>query len=145
MNVLLIEDDANDILFFERAWAEAGGGIPLRIALDADQARTRLQESPAPSLVVLDLLLQRGSGLDVLEWLRAQPALKEIPVVVLTSYRCPAELARAWALGIDALEEKTDSLAELAAVVKGIRARLGTDAPRGKVGREGFEPPTLCV
>ena len=41
--LLLIEDDATDVLFFERALAEAGGGVLLKVAEDAEEAVSRLR------------------------------------------------------------------------------------------------------
>ena len=52
-----------------------------------------------PVLILLDLKLPRRSGLEVLEWLRQQPGLKRIPVVVLTSSRQSKDVDRAYDLG----------------------------------------------
>ncbi|HEX7900299.1 MAG TPA: response regulator [Planctomycetota bacterium] len=119
--LLLIEDDETDVLFFERALAEAGGGVLLQVAEDAEEAVSRLRRpGPPPALVVLDLVLRRGSGLEILEWLRREPALKDVPVVVLTSSRNPAELARARELGVQRVEIKPAGFAELRALVGAI-------------------------
>ena len=122
--LLLVEDDASDELLFERALARSGGGVPLAVARDAEEARAYLGgPGPAPALIVLDLVLRRGSGIEVLEWLRRQPALESIPVIVLTSSRDPSDLARALALGVDRLEAKPSGFPGLRAIVERILAR----------------------
>ena len=52
-----------------------------------------------PTLILLDIKLPRRSGLEVLEWLRAQAGLRRIPVVMLTSSRESADVDRAFDLG----------------------------------------------
>ena len=122
--LLLIEDDSSDVLFFERALEEAGGEVLLRVARDAEEALARLREArPPPALIVMDLVLRRGSGLEILEWLRRDPALKDVPVIVLTSSRNPAQLDRARELGVERVELKPAGFAELRAVVGSIRDR----------------------
>src|SRR5947207_15017530 len=60
----------------------------------ADRAR-----HPLPVLLLLDLKLPRRSGLEVLAWVRQQPTLKRLPVVVLTSSEESADINRAYDLG----------------------------------------------
>src|ERR1700687_5720454 len=92
--ILMVEDDPNDILLTQRAFMQASLVNPLRIVRDGDEAIQELggrgvyadrTKSPLPSLVLLDLKLPKKSGLEVLEFLRAQPSLKQTPVIVLTS------------------------------------------------------------
>src|SRR5207249_5534648 len=60
------------------------------------QDRTRY---PLPALVLLDLKLPRKNGIEVLHWLRQQPALRRLPVVVLTSSKEPNDVNRAYDQG----------------------------------------------
>ena len=69
-------------------------------------------------------MLRRGSGLEILEWLRREPALKEVPVIVLTSTRNPADLARARELGVQRVEFKPAGFAALRALVERIREKI---------------------
>src|SRR5581483_1794343 len=91
-----------------RAFAKANVPNPLIIVGDGDAAiaylagvdgyadRTRF---PLPALVLLDLKLPRRSGLEVLEWIRKQPGVRRIPVVVLTSSRQRPDVDCAYDLG----------------------------------------------
>lgn len=108
--VLLVEDDSNDILLIQRAFRQANLTNPMRIVEDGDQAVEYLSgqgdysdrdKYPLPAIILLDLKLPRRSGLEVLEWIRQQPIVKRIPVVVLTCSRESADIDLAYDLGVN--------------------------------------------
>lgn len=59
-------------------------GYPSREAVDGEDAIEKLTER-APDLLVLDLMMPRVSGWDVLEWMEKESNLRTVPVVVLTA------------------------------------------------------------
>jgi CheY-like chemotaxis protein len=78
--ILLVEDhqDTRDALF-----AFLGGaGFSVLTADDGRQAIDLLQHGIRPRLVILDLILPKVSGWDVLEFMRADPSMRQIPVIV---------------------------------------------------------------
>lgn len=103
--ILLVEDDDNDVVLLRRAFAKSRLANALKVVADGEAALAYLAgEAPyedrvLPELVLLDLKLPRKSGHEVLEWIRSQPGLRYLPVVVLTSSREKADLERAYALG----------------------------------------------
>lgn len=106
--ILLVEDDTNDVFLMQRACRKVELPNPLVVVGDGDEAVDYLSGAgryadraahPLPVLVLLDLKLPRKSGLEVLDWLRRQPALKRLPVVVLTSSKEPGDVNRAYDLG----------------------------------------------
>ena len=106
--ILLVEDDPNDVFLIQRAFRKANLANPIQVMNDGEAAVQYLsgQEPyadrdryPLPILMLLDLKLPRRSGLEVLEWLKQQPKLKRLPVVVLTSSREHIDLNRAYDLG----------------------------------------------
>lgn len=125
--VLLVEDEANDVLLLRRAFHRARLTSLLQVVSDAEQAMAylkheppfeNLNENPEPSLLLLDLNLPGTSGLQLLEWLRAQPApLKDLPVIILTSSRDTDDIDRAYELGATSYMAKPsgdfDGLAEM--------------------------------
>jgi len=126
---LLVEEDPNDILLFQRAFAEANLVNPLRIVRDGDEAVNYLGgvgayadrvRYPLPSLVLLDLKLPRRSGLEVLQWMRQQPALKAIPVIVLTSSQEHADVRTAYSLGANSYLIKPVGFGGLLEMVRAI-------------------------
>jgi len=94
--ILLVDDD----LLFQRTYRAhlTDEGYDVRLASDGEQALEQMQASP-PDLVLLDLLLPRTSGYDVLERMRANPALAKIPVIVLSNRGEPEDLKRGAELG----------------------------------------------
>jgi CheY-like chemotaxis protein len=107
-NILLVEDDPNDVLLVQRAFRKANITCPLHVVPDGDAAVAYLsgegayanrQDAPLPTLILLDLKLPRRTGFEVLTWLRAQPGLKRLPVVVLTSSNELPDINRAYDLG----------------------------------------------
>ena len=106
--ILLVEDDSNDVFLIQRAFRKANLLNPLQVVEDGEAAVFYLageapyndrDRYPLPVLILLDLKLPRKSGLEVLEWLRQQPDLKRLPVVVLSSSKENREINRAYDLG----------------------------------------------
>jgi CheY-like chemotaxis protein len=104
--ILLIEDNPDDVLLMQRAFRKLNLQNPLEVIEDGEAAVSYLSEvvngghgGEAPALVLLDLKLPRRSGLEVLEWLRAQPRLRRCPVVVLTSSKEAPDVRTAYDLG----------------------------------------------
>lgn len=128
---LLVEDDLNHALLMVRAFARAGVFTPLPILKTGEEAIDFLSElarskgrraGDSPSLILLDISLPRRSGLEVLEWIRKQPELKRIPVVMLTSSVNPEDVNRAYCLGASSYLIKPfdfNDLVELAFGLKG--------------------------
>ena len=124
--ILLVEDNMDDALLLRRAFAKAGIINAIVHLEDGDGAVAYLDGTgeyadrdryPLPCLTLLDLKLPRRSGLEVLEWMRAQVGLKRIPVVVLTSSQQPSDINRAYDLGANSYLVKPvsfDTLLEMA-------------------------------
>ena len=91
LHVLLVEDDPDHVFLVRRALADvAGTEVTVEVACDGEQAverliRSRLGPGGRPHLVLLDLKMPRMDGLEVLRRIRADEAMAQLPVVVLTS------------------------------------------------------------
>lgn len=92
--VLLAEDNSDDVFFLQRALHKADVGARIQVIANGQAAIDYLRvvvehgdttNHPSPSLVLLDLKIPYVSGFDVLKWIRDQPALVNLPVVILTS------------------------------------------------------------
>ena len=106
--ILLAEDDPNDVLLIERAFQRTHVANSLQVVRDGEEALAYLsgqgpfadrERHPLPVLLLMDLKMPRKSGLEVLEWVRQQPGLKRLPIVVLTSSNQGPDINRAYELG----------------------------------------------
>jgi CheY-like chemotaxis protein len=114
----------------ERAFKQAGIANPLVIVRDGQEAidycgrsgrYADRAEHSLPCLVMLDLNMPKKSGLDVLKWIRAQPSICTLLVVVVTSSAHDADIHRAYIQGANAYLVKPARPEELVVMVKAIK------------------------
>jgi CheY-like chemotaxis protein len=117
--LLHIEDDEDDVIFLALAFEDVGITNSIQVVRDGQEAldyfksiieRSQRVQASLPALILLDLKLPRVNGLEVLRWLRQQPALRELPVLVLTASDHPADLEQARELGANAYFIKPSNL-----------------------------------
>jgi CheY-like chemotaxis protein len=128
--LLLVEDSADDQFIMNRALKSAGVTNPLQIAEDGEQAVDYLSgagkfadrlQYPLPALVFLDLKLPMKSGIEVLRWIRTQPELQGMVVVVLTSSDAPSDIADAYKAGANSYLVKPPTADDLIAMAKSFK------------------------
>ncbi len=102
-NILLVEDDELDVLNLQRAFERSNLPGPVMVAHDGVEALEILRSDAAPRdrcLVLLDLNMPRMGGLEFLQELRADPALRSLPVVVLTTSTDECDRTAAYDLNV---------------------------------------------
>ncbi|MBK7876161.1 MAG: response regulator [Planctomycetes bacterium] len=106
--LLLVEDDPNDVVLVQRALRRAGLALQVRSAGSVAQARAYLTgelpyadraANPIPSMILLDLKMPGGSGIDLLTWMRARADTRRIPVIILSSSKEQGDVDRAYDAG----------------------------------------------
>jgi CheY-like chemotaxis protein len=106
--ILVVEDNADEVLLMQRAFKRAGLDISVRFVVNGDEAIDYLSglerfrdraAFPEPDLVIMDLKMPRKSGFELLEWFRNLQEGALIPVVVLTSSSRDSDVERAYNLG----------------------------------------------
>lgn len=129
--ILQVDDDENDVFLLQRVFQRAGIPNPVRVATDGQMAVDYLAGTgvygnraahPLPCLVLLDLKLPRKSGLEVLEWVKQQPHLKKLVVVVFSSSVQVSDIERAYELGASSYIQKPADMQEtlvIAQLLKG--------------------------
>ncbi len=116
MEVLLVEDNPADVRLTEEALRE--GTVPLHLSVtpDGEEALAFLRHegryaaAPRPDLVLLDLNLPRLDGHAVLAALKADPSLRRIPVVVLSTSEAEADIATSYDLHANCYVSKSPDL-----------------------------------
>lgn len=110
-DILVVENNVDDLFFLKRALRTAGEAGNLYSVSDGRSAVAYLSGQgdyadrmrwPLPWLIFLDLKLPYKSGLEVLEFIRATPALSALNVVVVTSSEDDKDMKRATELGVNA-------------------------------------------
>ena len=104
--VLMVEDNTDDVLQVKRILKSCGLLDDLTVVRDGREAVDFLAEAlkrdaqDLPDLVILDLNLPRMSGLEVLQWIRADQRLRDVSVVILTGSREDSSLIELHRLGV---------------------------------------------
>jgi DNA-binding response OmpR family regulator len=119
--VLLVADDDEDILNLVKLRLSRSG-YDVVVARDGEEA-LRLAREQQPDLAVLDWMMPKVSGLDVLRAIRADAETSDIPVILLTARASEANIAEGLAAGADDYIAKPFSPQELAARIQVILAR----------------------
>jgi len=127
--ILHVEDSEEDVFLLQYAFQRADIKTPVQVVEDGQQAIEYLagigkfadrQEFPLPCLVLLDLKLPHKMGLDVLEWIRQQPAVKSVVVIILSSSVHEGDLRRAYELGANAFLVKPSDSNTMAEMCKAL-------------------------
>jgi CheY-like chemotaxis protein len=108
LNILLVEDDEVDVMTVQRAFKKGNITNPLFIAGNGLEALTMLRGEPGqpsviPSnrrIILLDLNMPKMNGLEFLQELRADPTIRQIPVVVLTTSNEEQDRIQAYNLNV---------------------------------------------
>jgi chemotaxis family two-component system response regulator Rcp1 len=126
MDALLAEDSPGDVRLMREAFKDAKVLINLHVAPDGAEAMAFLGSegqhlnSPRPDLILLDLNLPKKDGREVLEESKQSPALKSIPVVILTTSASGADILRSYMLHANCYITKPVDLNGFLTVVKSI-------------------------
>ena len=126
--ILLADDNAKDVELTLAALADhnlANNVIVVRDGAEAleylrCEGAYRLRRPGRPAVVILDIKMPRMDGLEVLKAIRADPALKATPVVMLTSSREEQDVVRSYELGVNAYVVKPVKFADFVVAVKHI-------------------------
>lgn len=126
IDILLVEDNPGDAELTGEALADSKVLSRLHVVRDGVEALAFLRQegdyaqAPRPDLVLLDLNLPRKDGRAVLKDIKADPALRLIPVVVLTSSQAEEDVARAYELNANCYVTKPVGLEQFLTIVKSI-------------------------
>ena len=127
--ILLAEDEEDHVLLIRRAFTQAHILNPLHVVRDGEQAIAYLagkglyanrSEFPLPTLLLLDLKMPRKNGFQVLEWIRSQPTLRGLRVVVLTSSDSIRDVNQAYQLGANSFLVKPADFEQFMAVIRAL-------------------------
>jgi CheY-like chemotaxis protein len=126
VSVLLVEDDPGDVLMTREAFEDFISDNTLHVVCDGVEAMAFLRrevpyaDAPTPDLVLLDLNLPRMDGREVLAAIKNDAALRQIPVVVLTTSEAEEDVRRSYQLHANAYVTKPVDFDRFVDVVRAI-------------------------
>jgi CheY-like chemotaxis protein len=126
VSILLAEDDPDDQLLVKRAFASADLTTDLRFVNDGEELLDYLyhragqseETSPRPGLILLDLNMPKKDGREALREIKADPGLKHIPVIVLTTSNREEDIFQSYAMGASSYIVKPVVFSDLVEVIK---------------------------
>jgi CheY-like chemotaxis protein len=122
VTILLVDDDEEDLVMTKEALRESRLGNDLRTAHDGEELMDYLlrrgrftdpSDSPSPGLILLDLNMPRKDGREALAEIKANPELRKIPVIVLTTSQAEEDIFRTYDLGVSSFITKPVTFAGL--------------------------------
>lgn len=147
--ILMADDDEDDCLLAREALAASRLPIELRFVKDGEELMDYLyrranyaedETCPRPGLILLDLNMPKKDGREALQEIKAEPSLRQIPVVVMTTSKEQEDIYSIYDLGANSFITKPVTFSSLVEVMK----TLGkywfeiVELPRERVG-EGYE------
>ena len=124
--ILLVEDNDDDVQLTKRALVQNRIGNELTVVHDGVAALEHLRRlasgtptgQPLPAVVLLDLKLPRMDGLETLQQLRADPRLRRLPVVILTSSKEEQDIIKSYDLGANSYIRKPVDFEQFSAAIR---------------------------
>jgi CheY-like chemotaxis protein len=125
--VLVAEDDPDDCLLVREAWLENRLVAKLQFVSDGEELTDYLRQSgryarpataPRPDLILLDLNMPRKDGREALKEIKSDPALRRIPVVVLTTSQSEEDISRSYDLGVNSFIVKPAAFDKIVELVR---------------------------
>ena len=127
ITILMADDDLEDRLLTQEAFDENRLASDLRFVEDGEElmdylqrrgAYTKVDQSPRPELILLDLNMPRKDGREALKEIKTDPELRCIPVVILTTSQAEEDVFRTYDLGVNSYITKPATFEGLTEVVK---------------------------
>jgi CheY-like chemotaxis protein len=127
ITILLADDDEDDRLLAKEALAESRLANDLHMVNDGEELMDYLyrrgeygvlEDSPRPGLILLDLNMPKKDGREALREIKSDVALRQIPVVVLTTSKAEEDIYRTYDLGANSFITKPVMFESLIQVMK---------------------------
>jgi CheY-like chemotaxis protein len=129
ITILIADDDPDDRLLTQQALAEGRLMNDLRFVENGEELMDYLhnhgkyadkKKFPHPELILLDLNMPKKDGREAIKEIKADPALRRIPIVVLTTSKAEEDIFRTYDLGINSFITKPATFEALVEVMKAL-------------------------
>jgi CheY-like chemotaxis protein len=129
ITILMADDDEDDRIMTKEALEESRLTNEMRFVVDGEELIDYLYrrgkfedpaDSPRPGLILLDLNMPRKDGREALREIKADPGLRQIPIVVLTTSKAEEDIYRTYDLGVNSFITKPVSFEGLVFVISNL-------------------------
>jgi CheY-like chemotaxis protein len=150
--ILIAEDIENDVELLRRSFKQAGLSVPMHVVEDGEECIAYLEgtgkytnrdEYPLPDLLLLDLKMPKVNGFDVLKWIRSQPSLSSLRVVILTSSERIRDINLAYGLGANSFLTKPLNFTEFSNTIQAMYKFWMEQSRRPEIERSPLRNPLL--
>ncbi|NPV14899.1 response regulator [candidate division WOR-3 bacterium] len=127
VEILLVEDNPGDVRLTQEALREAKVRNNLHIVRDGEEAlkflyrKDGFSDAPRPDIILLDLNLPKKNGQEVLAEIKADPSLRRIPVVILTTSKAEEDILKSYDLHANCYVTKPVDFEQFIRVIKSIQ------------------------
>jgi CheY-like chemotaxis protein len=127
ITILIAEDDEEDRMLIQEAFDESRLANDIRFVEDGEDLMDYLHQrgkfaapgnAPRPGLILLDLNMPRKDGREALREIKADPSLRRIPIVALTTSKAEEDVYRTYDLGVNSFISKPVRFGDLTQVVR---------------------------
>jgi CheY-like chemotaxis protein len=128
--ILLVDDNPHDVVLIRLAFRRVGiidtihlvkDGVEAMRYIKGEGAYADRHQFPTPTLLLLDLKMPQTSGFDVLGWIREQPELNNVVVVVMSGSEDDEDIERAYALGANSYLVKPTRFEEMVKMMESLK------------------------
>lgn len=128
--ILLVDDNPHDVVLIRLAFRRVGIIDTIQLVKDGAEAMRYINgegayadrhQFPIPTLILLDLKMPQTSGFDVLQWIREQPELSTVIVVVMSGSKNDQDIERAYALGANSYLIKPTRFEEMVKMMETLK------------------------
>jgi len=151
--ILIVDDDDNDRFFLQKAFQKLGPYYKIHALVNGDEAIAYIKgegkykdraQFQFPSYIITDLKMTPGDGFHILEFIKKNPALSIIPVVMLSDSEDPDDIRHSYLLGASSFFTKPSTPEELTALVEHIH-NYWSECEVPEVDTEGYALGTSSV
>jgi two-component system response regulator len=127
IDILLAEDDEDDYLLIAEALEESRLANKMHWVKDGEELLDYLcrrgnyvnpEDSPSPGIILLDLNMPRKDGREALKEIKSDPALRKIPIIVLTTSKTEEDILRSYDLGVNSFIRKPVQFEDFVEIIK---------------------------
>lgn len=128
--ILLVDDNPHDVVLIRLAFRKVGIIDTIHLVKDGNEAMGYIKGEgtyadrhhyPVPTLVLLDLKMPQANGFDVLEWIRQQPELNQVVIVVMSGSKDDTDISKCYSLGANAYLIKPTRFEDLVRMMEKIK------------------------